>query len=392
MAEGTRGGVTGSEIADTLEAVFTYFEDTKRGDSQLLSAINTEASEWHGQIAGLRNAEQETVDRFFGQPSPKDIQAAVRANGITREQDGEEAYRLAEDRAISARTTDHSAYWPGKVVPTLMDYKEILQFDAYREQLDGVTHGPASRLIERIDAFDGASGATHLAGTSLKHLIGEHIDRTPRHPSETYVEPDGVRVDYLNAFAHTYSSHISWMPSTDMQTVTTSLPLGYGSGEHRVAVLAHEKAKLDAAFERGGINATTEVQFGETYGGDRIRVTMGMDDYTNRYIPTVEGKREIDTSVPGSNFSGSIHTVSVYPGYQPGKEAFYNGQDVLVSPSVMSSLNAGLTEGRLADAQAALQFLRDAGFIREGSENVPVSIDGSQSFTRISPTPPPVYP
>lgn len=370
---GKRSGITGLEIADTLDAIFCYFQDTKKSDPHLLQAIEKEAGSWRGQVDSLRTANQLVVDNFFGQPAHRDIITLLETQGITREGSLEDVYEGEYLRAYSKQTKDPRAYWPGRVVPTLRDYRDILEFDAYRERLDGIEDGIAHKLLARMDAFEGASGGIHCSGTELKTCIDDHIAATPRHPSEIYVEPSDVRTDYLNAFAHTYSPNISWKPSDDMTQVTAVLRQGYGA-QNKFASLAHETAKLKAAFNRGGIQAAVAVHLGITYGEDVIRVTMSMKDYRECYIPILRGQKDIDTSILGKAQRASFYPVEVYTGYEAGKAAFFDGKDLIVSFDKMGF--SGITK--------TLEFLRNTGFVKEKTEGVPTSPGQKSDFVRIS--------
>src|SRR5580698_1808386 len=90
---GLRSGVPAPEIADTIEAIFSYFHDTKREYSTLVEAIDQEAVAWRGEVEWLRDADQATLDRFFGQPSRSDIGAALAARGVTKENTPPDSYQ-----------------------------------------------------------------------------------------------------------------------------------------------------------------------------------------------------------------------------------------------------------------------------------------------------------
>jgi hypothetical protein len=386
---GRRSGVPAPEIADTIEDIFDYLHRTKRESPSLIEAIDKEASAWHEQVEWLRDADQPTLDRFFGQPSKTDVETALAEQGITRENTPEEDYRGKWDSVAQELQIDAGAYWPGEVVPTLREYRELLQFDAYRYWvLVGLPNSSAAKLIRRLDAFEGAFGATHLAFTQLSHEIGDYINGTERHPSEVYAEPDGVLVDYLNAFHHTYNASISWAPSDDMSTVTAMVGRG-GGGERKNASLALERAKFDVALARGGISPQAKVVLGDHYGEDAIRVTMSMDEYTRRYLPILRGEVHIDTSYRLESRGGldraPMNTVDVFRGYEPGKPAFYDGQDVLVDANFLGSLEVDMAGDTHKRAARALRFLREAGAVRETGELV-TTLPGSRSeFVRLSP-------
>lgn len=387
---GKRAGVDGNEIADTIEAVFAYFQATKQDHPRLLDAIEKEAKEWRGNVSSLRGADQDTIDSFFGQPAPKDVTAALAAKGVTRENTAERDYFQKYMEVNGEMQKNGSAYWPGQVVPTLSDYEEILRFDAYREEVSGTKDGPAAQLLKRLDAFDGGRGSKHAALTGLMHATTDYISSTPRHPAEKYTPPGGVKVDYLNAFHHTYSTHHDWHPSDDMQRVTATLNWGAGVGPtEKYKFLAHEKAKIDAAFARGGIQGRAEVKLGKTYGEDAIEIIMTMDDYLNRYLPILRGALTIDTSVPGGTFNGSIQTVTDYTGYEPGKQAFFYGSDVVVAVDALDRLRLDAADPREAQAGDALRFLRETNAVAESPEKLPVAPGQKGYFIRLKRGPAP---
>lgn len=384
--EGKRAGITATEIANTLEAVLGYFNATKSGDKKFLKAINDEAKAWRDQIAGLRGADQEKLDAFFGQPAPKDVTAALAASGLTLEGTPEQEFLGAYFSLTQKMTKDPAAYWPGKPVPTLGDYRDILAFDAYRETLDGKTDGPATMLVQRLDAFEGASGSKHGAGTGLISAIAAHINATPRHPAEVYTPPAEVRTDYLNAFHHTYSGYVTWRPTADMQSVTTEACRGYGvAPDKKDSMLAHEAAKFTAALARGGIAATVEPRHGATYGEDCVRVTMSMDDYTKRFIPIMTGDIEIDTSIPGDKHAASFSTVDEYTGYEPGKRAFFERENLLVSAAELAKIEAAFPPPALERAAEALDFLKAVNAVARRDESLPAPAGAAEKFARLTP-------
>lgn len=349
-----------------------------------MKAIGNEAKGWRGQIAALRGADQATLDKFFGQPAPADIEAHLDKMGKRPDRMKPEEFRDLYYNAMEELTVDKSAYWPGKVVPVLRDLDTLLKFDAYREKLDGVANGPATAMLKRIDAFQGARGSRHAAGGGVYSLINAYINAQPRHPSETYAPPPDIRTDYLNAFDHTYSRCVFWRPATDMQTVEASIVRAYGPVENRYALIAGEEAKVKAALiERGGINAAVGVKLGKTYGEDAVVMTMSMEDYRQRFIPIMEGKIKIDRSVPGSLHHGHFSTQDAYSGYVPGKQAFFEADSLLVAKKVVDALDGDANIGRLNHARLALQFLRAAGSIAETAVEMPVAPGKTETFIEI---------
>lgn len=382
--EGKRNGVPATEIADTLEALFAYFEATQKANPAVLKAINEEAQGWQAGIAALRGGNQKAVNDFFGQPAGGDVKAALAAKGINEARSSEDAYRKAYYELIQEMTTDPQAYWPGRVVPTLNDYRKILKFDAYRETLDGNQTAPAAMLLKRIDAFEGGWGSMHGAGTGLASAINNYINYHPRHPSEAYVQPDDVYTDWLNAFDHTYSTYVHWRPAEDMSQVKAVVSCGtWASPEDRNMAFAQEKAKFEAALGRGGINADVKVQLGETYAGDALVVTMSMEDYTQRFVPIKCGKIRIDLSRPGKNDEANLSTCKNYVCYEPGKPAFFENDDLLVSVETMKSLDADFPDKRFEGAAEALRFARGINGLEETVEQIPVAPGQKADFIRL---------
>jgi hypothetical protein len=393
--EGKRAGVKATEIADTIDAIIAYFEETKQGFPTLLDAIHNEGKEWKGNVSKLRGGDQEIVNSFFGQPAPKDVKDALAAKGIPAKAYGEpgfDEYRNEYFAMTQEMSKNGSAYWPGTPTSSLDDFRDILQFDSYREKLKGLTDGPATQLVERLDAFEGSRGSKHAALTGLMHETYAYIGNTPRDPSETFVPPPDVKTDYLNAFNHYYSTYIDWHPSDDLTQVTARISNGTGElPEKKALFLASEEAKAKAALvERGGIAADVHVELGKTYAQDAVVITMPMKEFTGRYLPIMRGEIEIDCSVPGSTFSDDVRKVKNYPGYEPGKAAFsygstMNGSDLLVSPATMKALSAEFPEPRLQDAAEALSFLRLTNSVVETREDVAVAPGRKESFFRLKP-------
>jgi hypothetical protein len=383
---GRRSGVPAPEIADTIEAMFSYFHDTKREYPALVEAIDKEASAWRGEVEWLHHADQATLDQFFGQPSRMDVEAALAARGVTKENTAPDGYQEQAQMLFQTLETNSGAYWPGEVVPTLDDYRELLRFDAYRERLHGIEDGPATKLIRRLDAFEGAFGAKHLAITGLSHEIDSYVNGTRRHPAEVYAEPAEVHVDYLNAFQHTYTPSISWTPSDDMSTVTATVRRGSGLAEGKFTFLAEEKAKFEAALLRGEITARIVAVPGRCYGDDSIRVTMSMDDYTRRFLAILRGEIPVDTCYR-SEFgmqTAPIGQVEIFRGYEPGKAAFFDGGDVLVDIEFMRYLSGGRSRRPSTPASKGLRFLREASAVRETAEFVTTAPGLKSEFVRLS--------
>jgi hypothetical protein len=385
---GKRAGVDGREIAETIEGIFKYFSETKSGSPALLAAIEKEAESWRAQVAGLRTADQKALDTFFGQPAGKDVKAALAAKGITEAAVGQDEFRNQYFQLSENMKTDPSAYWPGKVVPTLDDYRDILKFDAYRESIGATAGDRAQQLLKRLDAFEGGFGSKHGSGTGLIHQISDYIGSTPRHASETYAEPADVYVDYLNAFHHTYSPYKNWAPSDDLRQVSTSVNIGYGDPDKKNDVIAREFAKLEAAFERGNIKADLRVELGKTYGEDAIKVTMPMDDYLNRYVPILTGKLEIDLTIPDSKYDADINTQETYYGYLPGKQSFYDKEDLVVSAAVLKAIEADFPDAKLEAAADALYFTRAMGALATSPEQWPLAPGVKGDFVRLKVTRP----
>lgn len=382
MSEGRRCGVPASEIAATIEDIFAYLESSKASNTELIAAIRNEATQWRDRVLTLRGADQASLDAFFGQPASRDIETALAAQGITHDAVDETTYDDAFGRAYQHATVDRSCYWPGRVVPTLHDYRRLLCFDAYRERLDGVDDGPAARLIARLDSFQGGMGRVHLALTSFLHCLSDYVNSTPRHPSEVYTEPPDVPIDYLNAAWHTYTTYLDWQPSDDMRQVSAAMHVN-GSAEDKFQWLAHERAKARFALECGGIDATVDVRLGQTYGGDAVVITMSMQDYTDKYLRVLLGERELDQSRAPERMP--VHSVDVYTGYQPGSDAFFQDGDLLVALTAMERIAAASqTEGPSSSAVAALKFL-SAGFVRTSTDRWPVAPGIVGDFVRLSP-------
>lgn len=382
--EGKRNGVAATEIADTLDALFAYFETTRKNDPAFLKAIIDEADGWRAAVAALRGADQKAVDFFFGQPARGDVKAALSAQGMTEDSADKNEYRSAYIEMTQSMTTDPQSYWPGKVVPTLSDYRSILDFDAYRETLDGKMDGPAAALLKRIDAFQGGFGSKHGSGRGLIHAITKYINTHPRHPAETYVQPAEVYCDYLNAFDHTYSPHVHWRPTDDMSQVKAVVSCAtWASPEERNMAFAQEKVKFEAALGRGGIQADVKVVLGKTYADDALVVTMSMEDYTKRFIPIKCGKIQIDLSLPGRNDDASLGTVKYYDRYEPGKPAFFESSDLLLSAETMKALDADFPEKRFEGAAEALRFARGVKGLDETHEQIPVAPGQKADYIRL---------
>lgn len=381
--EGTRSGVRATEIADTIEAIFDYFKATKTAYPKMQAAVQKESSGWRAQVAGLRGADQQTLDKFFGQPSHKDVIAALEGMGIARENTPESQFRNAYITQSDKMTVDPSAYWPGKVVPTLGDYRSIIAFDAYREKLDN-TQGPATQLLARLDAFEGGSGSRHASGNELYHQSSAYIQNTPRHPSEKYEQPADVKPDYGNAFHHTYNAGLNWVPSADMTTVSAARTVGHGSAENKSATLAYEKAKFEAALnERGGMNATVEVKFGATYADDKVIVTLPMDEYLTSYIPISQGKITIDTDIPGWGPNrNAFQTSEYYSGYEPGKKAYRSHDGLMVSLSSFNEILKAAPDSALAASRAAIEFGKAVKAFNVSARKIPGPA-GEEDFLRI---------
>lgn len=382
--EGKRSGVTATEIVDTIAAIFRYFGEGKTDHPRLQGALVREAGGWADQLPALRGADQQALDKFFGQPSPKDVEAELEKQGIKRDKMPEQQFFNAYIRQSEKMTTDPQAYWPGKVVPTLGDVRSILAFDAYREKLDGKT-GAATQLLARLDAFEGGSGSRHGSGNELYHEGNIYIQNTPRHPSETYVQPADAKADYGNAFHHTYNAGLGWKPSADLSTVSAERKVSHGAPERKSDILGHEKAKIEAALnERGGMSATVKVELGKTYADDKLVVTLSMDDYLNRFIPISKGEITIDTYIP--NWGPNPNAFQAYPnyaGYEPGKSAYFEGEKLVMSTRKWQQM-LGAAEGTPeAEAVRELRFGVAAQALRLTGMKLPVE-GGEEDFMRVS--------
>jgi hypothetical protein len=348
----TRVGVTQQEIAQTLRDVATYLKSKNVGPVH-----NELAERWlqSNELPDLiEDVDQEGLRAIFGERNPQH-------------------------------------YWPGKVIPTLIDVRSVLKFCAYREALDAQT-SEAQTLIDRIDAFRGCYGTCHLAVTRMNTERDSYISNTQRHPSERYEQPGNPHIDSINIANFTYqSTENRWLP-IDRQQVECRLVLGGKRTYSGSDFLALRKATIEDGFRRGGIAAEVSVELGKTYGEDAIVLRMNNDEYA-KFVGIKTGQRKMDLA--DEECSGTISGPRVslnYLGFEPKKLAFYGfGEALVVDTSALNN-----DHKNAAAIKAKLNWLQESGAMRQerllsdGRHSLPiqfevlsterVSINGNESY------------
>ncbi len=291
----TRAGVDQHEIAQTLRDVAKYLQGKNIG--KIHSSV---ANEWlrDGGVA-------DTIERVSSQ---KELQSLFGAG-------------------------DGQAYWPGKLVATLVDTITMLKFFAHLESL-GVPPGvEAQKLIDRIEAFRGSFGSRHLSVTGMDHERYRFIEETPRHPSETFSPPAGIQGDIFNSLNVAFNwSNRKWLPTPDGRRVEWAFRTGGQSTYSDSAFLARQRATILEGFRRAGISAEVSVTLGRTYGEDTIFVRLSVQDYIHKFVPVKTGRASVDASYPG-RLDGipKPDTFSHYLAWQPGRTVFYGPEGLYVA-------------------------------------------------------------
>ena len=79
-----------------------------------------------------------------------------------------------------------NGYWPERLTPTLIELSELLEFLAYRDEIERVKNSEVQSILAQLKAFSAFEGRCHLAATSHHHDTSAFINAMPRHPSEVY--------------------------------------------------------------------------------------------------------------------------------------------------------------------------------------------------------------
>lgn len=221
--------LSGSDIADTIKAVQDYVRATKQAHPILLDTFAQEAVSWLGDLQSLRNGGDQAIDAFFRPSAPNK--------------------ELGDNLLIA----------------NLRSYARILQFDAYRERLNGNDSSQAQQLLGRMESFRHKLYDNDIdkGFTEFGVQVSDYIKGTPRHPSEVYLEPLDLKVDCSSAIADVYDLYANWFPSDDMQTVTGAFPVYADNEEYKSYDIACKKEQLAWAFEREGLPAKVEVKLGK---------------------------------------------------------------------------------------------------------------------------------
>ncbi|MFZ4761226.1 MAG: hypothetical protein ACOYK8_00220 [Alphaproteobacteria bacterium] len=389
-----RNNVEAGTIANSFEKLLNYLEERASEIENFREEISEIAEKWRGEegiIARIRGADQEQLDVIFGQPAPSDVLRVI-------EQRLQQSYTLAELEDAEYQgflqgyvkqfslhvqfelTKDAACYYPGKLVPTLIELEPYLEFQDYYATMQGEENSLAKQLIEEINAFEGFYGRCHCAGTGLIGAVRGAIAQTPRLTNEEFfVEAGTVRADELNSINMAYNwLSQTWLPC-DAEHVETKLVRG-GNGSRNFSkfqLLEQYKLSLEEGFRRGHItDVQVKVELGRTYGEDALVVTMGMEDYTNKYVPAKIGRYPVDKTRPGNEFGDVMgpSIVDKHSGYEPEKIAFYVHRDLYVradettDPVIVEKIN----------------WLKSTGFVQEETLSLPVMDNNTGYYVCLS--------
>ncbi len=270
---------------------------------------------------------------------------------------------------------DPGNYWPGKLVPTLCDLKQALNFFAYREGLDN--HQPvAQELIDRIKAFEGYSGESHLVITGYDDEIDRFISKQPRHAREQYDDkPSGADFsDEINVREKMILdwTRNDWMPDGDH--IVCEMRYTYYAGGDNFDMQTYHREQHEAGLRHLGIdaqNGTAEFIPGKTYGEDKLVLRLTQSAYEEILVPEMV------------KHSGGH--VCRYEGYEPNKLSFRGppasetGHSLYIASSTVDKAQEG------SELHDALRWLRSTGFVDEQRVTVSTASSPEKSFVRLTP-------
>lgn len=387
-----RNGIDQKDIAGILREVASYIRQKDIGAEhnelvdEWLSRKKPSAAEWEDFSALQKKYTEDQEDSEAYKGLSKNAKTLVKTYGypniIETVPDKSFDYFLKGD-APKSSIADGAGYWPGKLVPTLAEFMDELYFFSQREALE--QKPPAAQaLIRKIDSFKGASGNCHCAITQTMHEWFAYVDKTERHPSETFVRSAQPSVDLLNCMNFTYDwMHNKWLPA-GKNAVGARLNIS-GNGDKYFSK-SEELSRFEATIAEGlrisGIKACVEGAFGKTYGEDAIVITMDTKNFA-RYLDIVRGVEKIDLTEEQDRRIVEPYVREDYNGYEPGKAAFYGPGGVYVLSRYISAAQDISANDAQLIAYGNIRWLRATGIVAEEKVKLPVG-NGKVEYTKFS--------
>jgi hypothetical protein len=185
-------------------------------------------------------------------------------------------------------------YWPGRLTPTLIELKELLEFLAYRDTIED-SHSTVKDILRDLMAFRAFEGSCHAAVTQHHRDTYAFINATRHHPSEVYFyRPTGRDVwgdrKVQNLMIYHWSQN-AWRFDNDEERYIFIMPI---SGQRdKPQRLSYEHERLEAMLSSIGINPgdySVLSYYGDTYGEDAVKVSLApagkivFDIQQNRFL------------------------------------------------------------------------------------------------------------
>ena len=186
-------------------------------------------------------------------------------------------------------------YWPGRLTPTLIELQELLEFLAYRDTIEDVSHSTVQDILNKLNAFRAFEGSCHAAVTQHHRDTYAFINATRHHLSEVYFYRstgrdvwDDPNVQSLMIY---HWSQNAWRFDNDEERYIFIMPI---SGQRdKPQRLSYEHERLEAMLNSIGINPryySVLSYYGDTYGEDAVKVSLApagkivFDNQQNRFL------------------------------------------------------------------------------------------------------------